>query len=141
MRDKYTKILVPLDGSEQSKEALKEAVAVAKRNMTSLVLLHVKDEARISGTPYALALKLEDLENEAKEIVAEAQELVGDEVAVDIHRTTGSPKKEIVNLANELGIELIVMGSSGKGLLDRMLVGSTTTYVISHAPCNVMVVR
>ena len=35
MRDKYTKILVPLDGSEQSKEALKEAVAVAKHDIFS----------------------------------------------------------------------------------------------------------
>lgn len=50
-------------------------------------------------------------------------------------------KKEIVNFAKEFELDLIVVGSNGKGLLDRMLVGSTTTYVVNHAPCNVMVVK
>ena len=44
MRDEYKKILVAVDGSDQSKEAIHEAVAIAKRNKTSLFVLHVKDE-------------------------------------------------------------------------------------------------
>ncbi len=50
-------------------------------------------------------------------------------------------KKEIINFAKQFELDLIVVGSNGKGLLDRMLVGSTTSYVVNHAPCNVMVVK
>ena len=133
MRDEYKKILVAVDGSDQSKEAIHEAVAIAKRNKTSLFVLHVKDETRLRGTPYALAINLDDLETESKEIIAE--------VEFEVHAFTGNPKKEIINFAKQFELDLIVVGSNGKGLLDRMLVGSTTSYVVNHAPCNVMVVK
>ena len=141
MRDEYKKILVAADGSDQSKEAIHEAVAIAKRNKTSLFVLHVKDETRLRGTPYALAINLDDLETESKEIIAEVEVLINDEVEFEVHAFTGNPKKEIINFAKQFELDLIVVGSNGKGLLDRMLVGSTTSYVVNHAPCNVMVVK
>ena len=134
MRDEYKKILVAVDGSYQSKEAIHEAVAIAKRNKTSLFVLHVKDETRLRGTPYALAINLDDLQTESKEIIAEVEALINDEVEYEVHAFTGDPKKEIINFAKQFELDLI-------GLLDRMLVGSTTSYVVNHAPCNVMVVK
>ena len=53
----------------------------------------------------------------------------------------GSPKKEIVDFAQANDIDLIVIGVTGTGAFDRLLVGSTTAYVIDHARCNVMVVK
>ena len=140
MRDEYKKILVAVDGSDQSKEAIHEAVAIAKRNKTSLFVLHVKDETRLRGTPYDLAINLDVLETESKEIIAEVEVLINDEVEFEVH-ALGNPKKEIINFAKQFELDLIVVGSNGKGLLDRMLVGSTTSYVVNHAPCNVMVVK
>ena len=133
MRDEYKKILVAVDGSDQSKEAIHEAVAIAKRNKTSLFVLHVKEQM----SPKAL----ENLETESKEIIAEVEVLINDEVEFEVHAFTGNPKKEIINFAKQFELDLIVVGSNGKGLLDRMLVGSTTSYVVNHAPCNVMVVK
>ena len=140
MRDEYKKILVAVDGSDQSKEAIHEAVAIAKRNKTSLFVLHVKDETRLRGTPYDLAINLDVLETESKEIIAEVEVLINDEVEFEVH-ALGNTKKEIINFAKQFELDLIVVGSNGKGLLDRMLVGSTTSYVVNHAPCNVMVVK
>ena len=141
MRDEYKRILVAVDGSDQAKEAIHEAVAIAKRNETSLFILHVKDETRLRGTPYALAINLEDLETESKSIINDTEKIINGEVEFEVHSFTGNPKKEIVAFAEQFDLDLIVVGSNGKGLLDRMLVGSTTTYVINHAPCNVMVVK
>ena len=50
-------------------------------------------------------------------------------------------KIEIVDFAKEHEIDMIVMGSSGKGALDRMLLGSTAVYVVKHAPCSVTIIK
>ena len=88
-----------------------------------------------------MAINLDDLETESKEIIAEVEVLINDEVEFEVHAFTGNPKKEIINFAKQFELDLIVVGSNGKGLLDRMLVGSTTSYVVNHVPCNVMVVK
>lgn len=141
MKDVYKKILVPVDGSAPSKEAIHEAVAIAKRNKTSLFILHVKDETRLRGTPYALAINLDDLETESKAIISEVGDLINGEVEFEIHTYTGNPKKYIVKFAEENAIDLVVIGSNSKKLVDRILVGSTTSYVVGKSPCNVMVVK
>jgi nucleotide-binding universal stress UspA family protein len=141
MKDVYKKILVPVDGSAPSKEAIHEAVAIAKRNKTSLFILHVKDETRLRGTPYALAINLDDLETESKAIISEVGDLINGEVEFEIHTYTGNPKKYIVKFAEENAIDLVVIGSNSKKLVDRILVGSTTSYVVEKSPCNVMVVK
>ncbi|PCR99070.1 universal stress protein [Lactococcus fujiensis] len=141
MKEVYNKILVAVDGSKQSENAVQEAVAIAKRNQTSLFVLHVKDETQLSGTPYAMPLNLEVLENNAQQILDNVKKIINGEVPYEIYDYTGLPKKQIVEFAEEFGIDLIVIGSNGKNLLDRILLGSTSTYVVSHAPCNVMVVK
>ena len=131
MREIYKKILVAIDGSPQSDNAIHEAIAIAKRNQTALDVLYVKDETRLGGTPYAMPLYLETLEKESQQVLDAAR----------LHNYTGFPKKEIVQFAEKEAVDLIVMGSNSKNLLDRILVGSTSTYVVSHAPCNVMIVK
>ncbi|WP_430622000.1 universal stress protein [Enterococcus sp. DIV0800] len=54
----------------------------------------------------------------------------------------GNPKRLIAfDLPKTYKIDLIYMGATGKGALERILVGSTTTYVVNNALCNVMVVK
>ena len=73
--------------------------------------------------------------------IERASEIIKKQVEFKAYRVEGSPKKEIVDFAEENDIDLIVMGSTGKGAIDRVLVGSTASYVVNHAPCNVMVVK
>lgn len=141
MKETYKKILVAVDGSEQSYSAVREAIAIAERNKTSLFVLQIKDETRLGGTPYALPLNLQALDEESEKILNKVSQIIGKKVVFQVESYTGNPKKEIVRFAEEKAVELIVIGSNSKSLLDRILVGSTTTYVVSHAPCNVMVVK
>ncbi|MCQ5149684.1 universal stress protein, partial [Coprococcus eutactus] len=61
----------------------------------------------------------------------------------ETYEIAGNPKLRIVNFAEEedKNIDLIVIGATGTDMFDRLLVGSTTNYVINHAPCNVIVVK
>jgi nucleotide-binding universal stress UspA family protein len=53
----------------------------------------------------------------------------------------GEVAREIVHLAEDLGVGLIVMGSRGRGGIRRALMGSVSDSVVRHAPCPVMVIR
>ena len=53
----------------------------------------------------------------------------------------GNPKQIIVKYAADNAVDLLVIGATGKGAITQSLVGSTTAYVVNHAPCNVLVVR
>lgn len=53
----------------------------------------------------------------------------------------GDPGQTICRLAGELGVDVVVVGSRGRGVVKRALLGSVSTYVVHNAPCPVLVVR
>ncbi len=141
MKDVYKKILVPVDDSNQAMNALHEAIAVAKRNEAELFILNVKDETRLRGTSIALAMSLEEIEEESKQIINNLTKDFPKDVAFQTVTFIGNPKKDIVKFAEENAMDLIVIGANSKKLVDRILIGSTTSYVVEKSPCNVMVVK
>lgn len=141
MREKYKKILVAVDGSAQADKAVREAVKIAKRNETTLFVLNVKDDIQLYGSAYGVPLILENIEEQSRAIIERAANIIKKQVEFESYRLEGSPKKEIVSFAQEHDIDLIVIGVTGKGAFDRLVVGSTTAYVIDHARCNVLVVK
>ncbi|MCI1071665.1 universal stress protein [Lactococcus lactis] len=141
MKDVYKKILVPVDDSNQAMNALHEAIAVAKRNEAELFILNVKDETRLRGTSIALAMSLEEIEEESKQIINNLTKDFPKDVAFQTVTFIGNPKKDIVKFAEDNAMDLIVIGANSKKLVDRILIGSTTSYVVEKSPCNVMVVK
>lgn len=141
MKDVYKKILVPVDDSNQAMNALHEAIAVAKRNEAELFILNVKDETRLRGTSIALAMSLEEIEEESKQIINNLTKDFPKDVAFQTVTYIGNPKKDIVKFAEDNAMDLIVIGANSKKLVDRILIGSTTSYVVEKSPCNVMVVK
>ena len=74
--------------------------------------------------------------------MARVKELAYDRgVDVEILVRTGDPRSEILNAAEEIGADLIAVGSTGKGLGARILLGSVSTYILSHARVSTVVVR
>ncbi|ADA65141.1 MULTISPECIES: universal stress protein [Lactococcus] len=141
MKDVYKKILVPVDDSNQAMNALHEAIAVAKRNEAELFILNVKDETRLRGTSIALAMSLDEIEEESKQIIKNLTKDFPKDVAFQTVTFIGNPKKDIVKFAEDNAMDLIVIGANSKKLVDRILIGSTTSYVVEKSPCNVMVVK
>lgn len=142
MSERYYNILAAVDGSPQSHQALMEAVEAARRNNARLYIAQVINSSGMlmnSATPVSqiieeekkAALKL--LEEKAAQIEYYNKQII---------TCVGSPKKALCfDLPRVYKIDLIYIGATGKGAVERMLVGSTTDYVINNAPCNVMVVK
>ena len=136
------KILLALDGSEESKAASKVAAEITKTTGSGLgvmVCLPV-----VSPYPYPLAKDTwEQARDEARSLVEEQARRLGEETGtkVEARLAFGKPDEEIVRAGEELGANLIVMGSRGLGPLRRALLGSVSDSVVRHAHCPVLVVR
>ncbi|MGM0240389.1 universal stress protein [Enterococcus sp. AZ103] len=141
MREVYQKILVAVDGSEQAHNAFLEALSVTRRNSGKLFLLSVADTSHLAGEPYAVNYAIDAAKKAADGVVENLKEKIPEDVDYTIIEAEGNPKLKIIEAAEELKIDLIMMGTTGTGTFSRLLVGSTTSYVVNNAPCNVMVVR
>lgn len=154
-RDAKDEVKEDIDTESLAEEALKEAIVLAKRDNSQLFVLHATDKNSIyaAGNPVpvvpapaipvvpAVPVLEESADNEAKEVLDKALAIINNEVKFEEIRVDGSAKNEIVDFAKEHEIDMIVMGSSGKGALDRMLLGSTAVYVVKHAPCSVTIIK
>ncbi|MBM7708109.1 universal stress protein [Enterococcus lemanii] len=144
MLTEYKNILVALDGSAQSEKAFKEAIEIAKRNTATLYLTWVINDIELTTSAYSFSKLLSEerafVEDFMIKKIQEVKEAGIESVETVIE--IGSPKRKIaVDIPEEHKIDLIVMGSTGKGAITQALVGSTTAYVVNHALCNVMVVK
>ncbi len=85
-----------------------------------------------------------EAEHEARvrqELESETQFLRDEGVETTLHVRVGSPADEILAAAQELGSDVIVMGSHGRRSLEELLMGSTVEHVTKRASCPVLVVR
>ena len=129
MSKRYQNIMVAVDGSRQSIKAFAEALDLAKDNEAHLFIVSIINKVELTHSAYAMLKKI----NDAKEYgIAEIHAIV----------ETGDPRNLIANvIPGQENIDLIVMGATGKGAIQQALVGSTASYVVSHAPCSVLVVK
>lgn len=139
-----TKILLAADDSEDSKLALQMATSMASRLGAELHVVYV---AIIS--PWILGGKLSDTEYER--IKSEQQmflddlvsqiEIMGGVVAESHFRVGQRADDEIIQLGEELNVDLIVVGSKGRGTLKRALMGSDSESIVRYSRQPVLVVR
>ena len=138
----FEKILVPLDGSEQSIWALGKAVQIAKKLGGEITLIHVYSVSPLAITPmqvykYVEAMAkygngiLEDGKKKAEAEGAKAQTLL----------VEGHTVEEILKAAREGNFSLIVIGARGMSKIKELLMGSVSDAVTKHALCPVLVVR
>jgi nucleotide-binding universal stress UspA family protein len=140
------KILVPLDFSALSKEALLWAIDLARRYDASLTLLHVYQpisfalpEGYVLPTPSVLA----DLEVSLGKSLDDARRDVEEKsgMRVDTKLLQGAPFAEIVRLAREGSYDLIVLSTHGRTGIRHALLGSVAEKVVRKAQCPVLTVR
>jgi len=143
----YKKILVPIDGSKSSFDALSHAVAIARLFDAEICILYVSvlsqqlplyDQVTGSTIP---VYSYKDSENFAKAIIAEALKYVPDGIRVKTHNELGEPRIAITEFAKQHNYDIIVIGSRGLGTISGLLLGSVSTYVIRNSKCPVFVVK
>jgi nucleotide-binding universal stress UspA family protein len=145
---KVRSILLPTDFSDCANFALQYATGIARATGASLLCVHVVETVVPAvgytgmSEPVPIADISEQLEDSAeRELpkIAECEECSGLNVEqVIVH---GEAATEIVRVAKERGVDLIVVSSHGRTGLGRMLFGSTAEAIVRHATCPVLVVK
>ena len=140
-------ILVPIDGSAASLEAVQRALQIVQLcpncQMTVLYVIDklvLNELARFSGRA-EMEVEVELEEQGHRYLDLARRDAAGRGVAADCQTTKGDPFEEIVAKANSLSADLIVMGHTGRRGTTRMLIGSVTQRVLDYAPCPVLVTR
>ena len=145
---KLRSILLPTDFSECAQHALSYATFFAREAGATLICVHVIEPmvpaVGYSGVAEPLPItdiseQLEDSAAHELPKIAEREDCAGLEVEEVI--THGDAATEIVRVAKERGVDLIVISSHGRTGLGRILFGSTAESVVRHASCPVLVVK
>lgn len=139
----YTNILLAADFQQDSEMVTNRAVEVAARYGATLSLLHVVENMPVEPgnelmIPPTAAVESELLENAERRL-----RQLGDQIGVPASRRevrVGQTKREIIDYAEENGIDLIVVGSHGRHGL-ALLLGSTANALLHGASCDLLAVR
>lgn len=141
---KIERILVPLDFSPASTQALDYAVSMAKQFHAGIDLVHVypPDEASsVPGGGHLLFEAAETIERLNEELTGIHRKHVREFRPENCHIRGGRPYQEIVRVAREIDADLIVLATRGHSGLKHLLLGSTAERVVRNAPCPVLVAR
>ena len=143
----YSKIIVPLDGSELSEQALPYARLVARSLAAPIELVQAFDmlPPRVLGahTDHEMAGRLErSAQRRAQEYLASAAEpLAADGYAVSYTALHGAPAEAVVSVASADPAALVVMSTHGRGGIARWVMGSVTDKVLHMMPNPMLIVR
>jgi nucleotide-binding universal stress UspA family protein len=141
---KIESILVPLDFSPASMQALDYASWLATEFRAPIYLVHVHppDEASpVPGAGHLLLQSVEAIEGLNEELEGIHRKHVPTFCPDDWHIRGGRPYQAIIGLAREIGTDLIVLSTRGYSGLKHLLLGSTAERVVRLAPCPVLVAR
>ncbi len=141
-----TKILLATDGSKEAKLAASTAVDLAKKTGSELhvvFVLRTRSAPEYDAMGFAIEEPHEELKQEGQRLLEEQVRQIEEAggTVTEAHLKLGQPDDQIVRLAEQLGVGLIVLGSRGLGGVRRALLGSVSDSVVRHAYCPVMVVR
>lgn len=140
-------ILVPTDFSEASDSALRYGKALAQAFGAAIHVVHVVEEPY--GQPWAVEAYGFSLASLQEEWIKDAQTRLAasltDEEKASLKATPttilGHPVMEVLRYAEDHAIDLIVMGTHGRGPLGHVVLGSVAERVVRKAPCPVLTVR
>ncbi|MDF4191020.1 universal stress protein [Ligilactobacillus salivarius] len=151
MAQEYKRVLVAIDGSKGADAALRTAIEVTKRNdHTHLDVLRVLDLNSLEYGGAGIALdgqKIYEIEQANEGYMLKLKDKIVAEYNLDadrvsVHLRFGNPKAVITqDFQPEYGNDLIIVGSTGKNFVQRMIVGSVASYVIRTAKCDVLMAK
>ena len=144
----FTRIVVGTDGSDTAAEAVRQASELAKLSNAQLDIVsayepiprqRVQEEQRSApgDVQYEIGPR-EDVNATLDQAVGKAK---ADGIQVDGHAREGDPADAILDVAEEVKADLLVVGNKGMTGARRFLLGSVPNKVSHHAPCSVIIIR
>lgn len=142
MLQEYNRILVAVDGSEGSLQALRKAIVISMRNKAKLYITHILDDT--GSLPFNVEQYVKIAETNGRELLAKCQKyaLENGMAEVGLLLETGSPRTMIsTTIPEREQIDLIIMGARGLNVIERFFIGSVSDFVIRRAVCDVLIIR
>jgi nucleotide-binding universal stress UspA family protein len=137
-----TRILVPVDGSEPSREALEYAhETFPDATITALYVVHMAGYWSGFTTNVEAMPGYEEARAEGEEVLADIRESVDEDVDLETGIEAGAPPEVIVEYVEKGDFHTIVMGSHGRDGVSRILLGSVAERVARRSPIPVTIVR
>ena len=145
----FKHILCPTDLKARSDIAAKKAVQIAHQFGSKITLLNIHQEFMDKEERKMLRVSVNEMKEKYRRIAIDSKEemkavihkLHADDVEVDYLLRDGKPEKVIVEVAEQLGTDLIVISTDGRDNVMDFVVGTITEHVINAAPCPVLVVH
>jgi len=144
MTQRYENIMVAVDGSKEADLAFVKGVQSAVRNQAKLTIAHVIDTRGIQSISTFDAEVYEELQVEAQELMAEYEKRARDAGLTDIQVVIemGNPKTLLAKtIPEQEHVDLILVGATGLNAFERLLVGSSSEYILRHTSVDLLVVR
>lgn len=142
--ENYRRILAAVDGSKESDKAFKRAISLAKKEEAALIIYHVIDTSAYRKVELENASDVESKEEFAKEVLDDCEKQAKEAQIERITRVLqyGGPKMRIPKEAVEkYQADLIVVGATGMGAVEKFIMGSVSDQIMRRAKCDVLVVR
>ena len=145
----FNHILCPTDLKERSDMAVKKAVQIAHQFGSKITLLNINEEFMDKKEREMLRVSVDKMKEKYKRIAIDSKEemktvihkLHADDIEIDYLLHSGKPENAIVEVAKQLGTDLIVIGTDGRDNVMDFVVGTITEHVVNAAPCPVLVVH
>lgn len=153
------KILVAVDNSTMGRQVFEEALAIARATGANMMILHVLDPEE-SGSPqipmiyntYSMPLdepsmklyqqQWQEFEEQGLKMLQSLADIAtAAGIKAEFTQKMGNPGRAICELANNWGIDLIVMGRRGLSGVKEFFLGSVSSYVLHRAPCSIHIVH
>lgn len=144
MSEKYKRIMVAIDGSQEAELAFQKGINVALRNEAELLLAHVIDTRALQSVATYDAYIYEKLEEEAHSVLDDYETQAREAGIENVRQVIefGNPKPLLAtDIPEKEKVDLIMLGATGLNAFERLLIGSSSEYVLRHAKVDLLVVR
>lgn len=135
------RILVPIDGSAHSSQAVLSAIQIAEKFAAAIYFLHVKAIHTAGDDVYLVDDVLSANDQIAQSIIQSTMQKVPQEISSYSRILYGHPAKTILTYANEINADLLIMGSRGLGKIKSIVLGSVSQEVLNQIKIPVMICK
>ena len=140
----FTKILVPVDGSDNSYKALEAALILSEKLGSNISVVNVMEQVPITHieSEKLLSELLEAYKKENQEILSKCSDIAQQKgITIKTVLLQGNPAPVILDYSKKENFDLVIMGSRGMGKFKELILGSVSSKIVHHSPCAIMIIR
>ena len=145
---KIEKILLPVDGSKNSEKAIDYALTIAEDEDSEIIILNAVDSKRMTSLPEDALEQEHELvfEQEGRRVTENIKDILlersncPEKIKIRLLTLEGNPAALIKKVSQDEDVDMVIMVSSGKHFVDRLLLGSVTEKTVRQSPVPVLVI-